>query len=214
MELKHYNNMRLTIGISVILFSFLSLLFGLIGEHFGINPTYWWISISDTYHGNSKAIMISTLTIASFFFCTYPGYDWKDRIINLISGIGCMGIILFPCNNPAMDPELRIGLLCLKSPVSMGFHLGFTILAFIGFFINEMFLFTKSTGEKTKKKKIRNRIYRICASCIILCAAILITHTIFNIGPMNTIMIAEMIALVPCGFAWLVKGYAFKFLND
>lgn len=209
-EKKQYIMQRRIIGFMVILLAPLSVLFGLIGCK--TNPSGWWYSISATYYANSKIIMIGIITISAFFFCTYKGYDWRDRVVNLISGIGLFGILVFPCY---IEGYTNVGLFNLSVAVSDKIHSALALIAFLGFFVNEMFIFTLNNGEITKEKKRRNLIYRIC-SCGVLVAAILIALGNFPSVkmPKNTVWIAELVALVPCGFAWLVKGEALSFLND
>lgn len=210
-EKRHYIWQRRMIGVFVLLLAPLSVLFGLIGAKY--NPAGWWHSISDTYYSNSSIIMVSIVAIASFFFCTYAGYDWRDRVINLISGLGFFGLLVFPCGTEALAGT-RVGLFCLPIEISGPIHLTFAFIAFGGFFVNEMFLFTLSENEITDGKKKRNRVYRICACSMFVAFALILMNNFFDFMPANTIWIAEFIALTGCGIAWLVKGEALKFLND
>ncbi len=209
-EKNQYIWQRRVIGVLVLLLAPLSVLFGLIGIAY--NPAGWWHSISDTYYANSIMIMASIISISSFFFCTYAGYDWRDRVVNLMSGIGLAGLLFFPCANEGMAGA-HVGLFCLPVAVSSVIHNTCAITAFLGFFLNEMFLFTLGGGEKTTGKKRRNITYRICASTIIV-AAVLLVLQMFVPMPPNTTWIAEFIALTGCGIGWLIKGEALSFFND
>lgn len=213
-EKNQYIWQRRVMGIMVLALAPLSVLFGLIGLNY--NPEGWWYSISDTYYANSQMVMTFIISVSSFFFCTYAGYDWRDRVVNLMSGIGLLGLLLFPCNNKGVAEAGEIAGMFLLTPKLSGLiHNCFASLSFIGFFINEMFLFTLGGNEISAGKKKRNIIYRICASTVIV-ACILLALKKFNFVPMpcNTTWIAEFIALTGCGIAWLVKGEALKFLND
>lgn len=209
-EKKQYIVQRRVMGILVMLLAPLSILFGLIGIN--TNPEGWWHSISDTWYANSQVIMAVIIAISAYFFCTYGGYDWRDRVVNLMSGIGLFGILVFPCGNEGTNG--LVGLFNLPINISSKIHVAFALLAFTGFFINEGFLFTISSGELTKEKKKRNFIYRLAAFCIIPVAAVLIILANLNIGPKNMVWIAELVALEPCGLAWLVKGETLSILND
>ena len=203
---------RRVMGVMILALAPLSILFGLIG--WNNNPEGWWYSISDTYYANSMMIMAFIISVSSFFFCTYAGYDWRDRIVNLMSGIGLLGLLLVPCCNEGVAAAgTRVGLFGLTSEVSGPIHNCLDLLSFLGFFINEMFLFTLGGNEISPGKKKRNMIYRICASTVIV-ACILLVLKNFVPMPRNTAWIAEFIALTGCGIAWLVKGEALKFLND
>lgn len=211
-EKNQYIWQRRVMGVMVLALAPLSILFGLIGWNY--NPEGWWYSISDTYYANSMMIMASIISISAFFFCTYAGYDWRDRVVNLISGIGLFGLLLVPCHNEGMAAiGARVGLFGLTSEVSGNIHNILALMAFLGFFVNEMFLFTLGGNEVTPGKKKRNIVYRSCASTVIVaCVLLVLEH--FVPMPRNTAWIAEFIALTGCGVAWLVKGEALKFLND
>ena len=211
-EKNQYIWQRRVMGVMIIALAPLSILFGLIGWKY--NPDGWWHSISDTYYANSQMIMAFIISVSSFFFCTYAGYDWRDRVVNLMSGIGLLGLLLFPCYNEGVAAAgARVGLFNLPIELSGTFHFYFALLAFLGFFINEMFLFTLGGNEVSPGKKKRNMIYRICA-CTVIVACILLVLKSFVKMPANTIWFAEIIALTGCGVAWLIKGEALKFLND
>lgn len=212
-ELEHYKWMRRVMGISVILLPILPILAGLIGSY---NPPNWWNSISATYHTNANGVMVSLLAISAFFFCTYPGYDWRDRVVNFLSGLSLFIIILFPCGDPNLELGGRIGLFDLTPKASANVHNITAFFLFATLFINVRFLFTLSNGEKTEEKEKRNLVYKIASYCIIPTAAIVIVLSIVwpNTFPHWFTLVAEALALIPCGFAWLVKGEAIKALND
>lgn len=203
--------MRRVIGVMIILLCPLSVLFGLFGIN--VNPEGWWYSVSDTYYATSAPVMISIIAICSFFMCTYNGYDIFDRIVNVISGLGLAVLVLFPCKNKGLNLA-DVGIFQLPSNISSICHLAGTYTAFIGFFINVMFLFTKHGNELTENKKKRNLIYRICGMSIPVVTILIILHNINIITLPNTIWIAEFIALTACGIAWLVKSEAIAKLND
>lgn len=212
-EKQQYITQRRTMGILVLLLAPLSVLLGLFG--LSANPDGWWYSISDTFYASSKVVMIGIISVSAYFFCTYKGYSWKDRVVNLMSGIGLFGLLLFPCKNEGLAGA-TVGLFNLPIAISGGIHNTCAILAFVGFFLNEMFIFTLNKGEMTKEKKRRNIIYRICASGVPLAAVglILSNTPLKDVLPPNMIWISEAVALGTCGFAWLVKGEALTFLND
>lgn len=211
-EKNQYIWQRRVMGVMILALAPLSILFGLIGWKY--NPEGWWHSISDTYYANSQMVMAFIISVSSFFFCTYAGYDWRDRVVNLMSGIGLLGLLLFPCHNEGLAAVgARVGLFNLPIELSGIIHTCFALLSFLGFFINEMFLFTLGGNEISPGKKKRNMIYRICACTVIVACILLVLKNFVNM-PANTTWIAEIIVLTGCGVAWLVKGEALKFLND
>jgi predicted membrane channel-forming protein YqfA (hemolysin III family) len=72
---------------------------------------------------------------------------------------------------------------------------------------NSFFLFTKSTGEMTKKKKIRNIIYRICGVGMIASFLILL-FPYFRIQ----VWLVETIALFFFGISLLTKADIYPWL--
>ena len=76
------------------------------------------------------------------------------------------------------------------------------------------FLFTKSNGELTKQKKIKNIIYRICGVGMIATFSLFLLDFIpgFNFPALTWLI--EAIALFFFGTSWLVKADTFKFLSD
>ena len=75
-----------------------------------------------------------------------------------------------------------------------------------------LFLFTKSKGPVTTKKKQRNRVYRVCGIVILIAIAgipILGIDSIWEqIKFLKPTFVLETIALVAFGISWLTKGEA------
>lgn len=217
-EKQHYLWQRRTIAIITFLMTPLSVLFGLIGAD--TNPAGWWYSISDTYWSNSIFVMMWCISISSFFFITYKGYDVKDRIVNIITGIGLMFVLIFPSENEGiyeMGKTIpyfsKIGLFQLPMNVSKIFHYTGALTAFFMMFINVTFLFTLGKDEISKQKKTRNIIYRVCGILIIIGIVAMIAGKLFIPIP-NLTWIAELVILTACSLAWFIKGESLKFLND
>jgi hypothetical protein len=217
-EKQHYLWQRRTIAIVIFLLAPLSVLFGFIGAD--TNPAGWWHSISDTYYANSVFIMMWCISISSFFFITYKGYDIRDRIVNIITGIGLIFVLIFPCENEGvieMGKTIpyfsKVGLFHLPISISKIFHYTGALTTFGAMFINVTFLFTLGKDEITEQKKIRNIIYRICGIVIAIGIGAMIAGVLF-IPIDNFVWIAEFVILTACSLAWLIKGESLKFLND
>lgn len=188
------------------------LLFGLFG--ISQNLPEWYKSISSTYYANSKMFMIGLLYAIAVFFISYRGYDWKDRTCAIIEAISALGIIVFPCQTPAI-PEY-IGLFCLPITVSNIFHCICASVLFITFDFNVLVLFRKSGPEPTEKKKLRNIIYFICGIIIFIFMVLQALSTKFSFFPswFPTTWFNEFMMLEAFGFAYLVKSEAIAKLND
>ena len=86
-------------------------------------------------------------------------------------------------------------------------------LGIVLFPCNSIFLFTKSGETQTDRKRIRNIIYRVCGYGMLALEIVLAVFMLCKV-PKFTVMIIEILLLSLFGFAWLVKGRAFPFLND
>lgn len=117
-------------------------------------------SISATWYTNACTVFMIVLGSASVLLISYKGYEKIDDILLTCSGIAGLGICLFPCSISSVKGE--VGTFLLDSEISNTFHFVFAIAFFGLLAYNSFFLFTKGTGEQTKKKKIRNVIYRVC----------------------------------------------------
>ena len=207
---------QMILGILCILLAPLCILFGLFGD----NPDKWYMSISATYYANSNMFMIGELVAIGIMFLSYHGYDKKDAIVSSIQGIGALGIVAFPCmlgdgNN---DFFKQVGILGFPMDISHKLHVISVCLLCGTFWINLMFLFTLSNGNITKKKKIRNLIYRICGVIVIIGLLTLIFGNLICKSLSNDwfpiTLISEFIMFVPFGFSYMVKSECFKCFND
>lgn len=201
---EHYRSARWTIAWLCLLLPFLSILFGFVGVLQGYIPNpNWWHSISDTYYANSKAIMIGILSITTFYFATYKGYDVRDRIVNCLSALFAAGVALFP--NKGVDGLIQL-------PYSTGnlIHCICAVALYATFLFNCFWLF-RLGGSNTKEKKIRNRFYFGSGIGIVIA-----TIFIFGCGSLglskyipNYVWVGETIAQISYAIAWFVKSGRF-----
>lgn len=117
-------------------------------------------SISATWYTHACTVFMIILGSASILLMCYQGYEKKDDIINTVTGIAGLGICLFPCGVKGEGPI--VGTFQIPMNISEIIHSGCAFVFFGLLSINSIFLFTKSSGIPTTKKKIRNIIYRIC----------------------------------------------------
>ena len=151
---------------------------------------------------------------AGILLINYKGYDKTDDITATIAGIFGILICLFPMTY-IPDPATKTGVLHLPSNISNIFHcisafVFFATLAFMSFF-----LFTKTSGEMTKQKKIKNIIYRVCGVGMLAAFLLMLIQFIPGFPKENNLTwIVEAIALFFFGFSWIVKSDAIPFLQD
>lgn len=167
---------------------------------------------SSVYIESGKILFNGILISAGLFLIYYEGYEKIDSIVNTIIGIAIILITVFP--TPPDYPFVgNIGLLFLPQNISGIFHYIFAGTAFLGLALNSIFLFTRSSGEKTKRKKIRNAIYITCGLIMILCLIFMVA--LKTVVQWNYWVLAwETVFMLTFGVSWLVKGEAITFFND
>lgn len=170
----------------------------------------WPQSISITYYSlYSVGAFMIILGSAGILLINYKGYDKLDDIINTVTGIFGLCICLFPMVYRVDGVAVQTGIFHLPSDISNYFHSASAFIFFSLLAFNSMFLFTKSSGEMDKKKKIRNIIYRVCAVGMLASFPLLLIPS--SVIP-NITWIVEMIALTFFGISWLTKANCYKFL--
>lgn len=162
-------------------------------------------SISITYYYEPTIVpFMIILGSASILLICYEGYEKIDDIINTITGIAGLGICLFPCYT--WQDEI-VGTFQLSNTLSNWIHNICALVFFVLLAYNVLFLFTKSSGIKTRNKKIRNFIYRICGIGMLVS---MICLFIFN--GYSVIWWVEAIALMFFGIAFLTKADIYPWL--
>lgn len=134
---------------------------------------------------------------ASITLISYKGYELIDDIILTLAGIAGFLICIFPCRGYCVADAALCSMVHNISAIVF-----FSLLAY-----NSFFLFTKSTGQMTTKKKIRNIIYRICGIGMIAAFGIMLLPA-FRIR----IWLVETIALFFFGVSFLTKADIYPFL--
>lgn len=130
-------------------------------------------SISATWYTNACTPFMIILGAASILLICYKGYTVVDDVLLTCSGIAGLLICLFPCYVQGASKEVGTFLIDIYKSHTIHCAAAFVFFGLLAF--NSLFLFTKSSGEKTRNKKIRNAIYIMCgvgmlASFLILLA--------------------------------------------
>lgn len=168
-------------------------------------------SISHYYYTIMGDVFVGTLCAFGIFLITYKGYTKTDNVASNLAGLFAICIALFPTYENS-DFQCCIYNLPIND-FRTGVHYGSAALFFIALAFMSFFLFTKSSGDKTPQKIIRNRIYRICAIVIVMSIILIFMyHNITSIqnkfSEYQVVFWLESIALFAFGFSWLVKGEA------
>jgi hypothetical protein len=208
------NKLRKTLGILGILLPILTIVFSIFGfKYFGV-PIFIE-NISSSHYFNSYLFFEGILLSVGLFLIHYDGYDIGDKTLTTIAGIGAIITCFFPyqpLNALITNPW---NFIMLDPSITMYFHMVGALTFFVCLFIMECFRFTKTSGELTKEKIIRNKIYTVCGWItllgILVCVPIDNIPQVFHLkriylGPFGFGMIGEMVSLWAFGIAWLIKG--------
>ena len=196
--------LRQTLGILGILLPILNLFFGLTFCA-GYNPAGSLTSISATYYSGQSIIFTGLMFGVGLFFLCYKGYDIKDRICSILTGIAAFVLVLFPCDLPGATNR---NFLMLPMEVTKYFHYIGALVFFLSLAYIILFQFTKTSeinlNRKSRKWK-RNILYRVCG--IIMLAGLILGFTarLWSQWP-YWVFTGETIALWNFGIAWLCKG--------
>jgi hypothetical protein len=166
---------------------------------------YFPASISATWYTNACTVFMIVLGSASFLLISYKGYDLIDDILLTGSGISGLGVCLFPC--AITQAHEKVGTFLIDNQISNILHCIFAVIFFGLLAYNSIFLFTKTNGEITKKKKARNIIFRACGIGMIVSFAILLLPNF----PIK-MWLTEAIALFFFGISFLTKANIYSWL--
>lgn len=166
---------------------------------------YFPDSISSTWYTNACTPFMIILGSASFLLISYKGYEPIDDILLTLSGIAGLGICLFPCAVP--EASGKVGTFMIDESISNIIHFACAIVFFGLLSYNSIFLFTKCSANMTKKKKIRNIIYRVCGVGMIASFLILLLPEFYI-----QIWLVETIALFFFGISFLTKADIYPWL--
>lgn len=175
-------------------------------------------SISATYYlAPTVTPFMIILGAAGVLLISYKGYDKHDDIICTLAGLFALCICLFPCATedlivhwPTLNLPTVVGTFQLPENVSSIVH-NISAIVFFGLLAyNSFFLFTKSSGKMTDKKRKRNIIYRVCGIGMIASFVFIIPVSIFEIW--GGIWLIEAVALAFFGISWLTKADTYTWL--
>ena len=170
---------------------------------------HWACSISETYYLYETAAPVFAIILgaASILLIAYKGYETIDDVINTLAGIFGLGILIFPtyATSAMSEHYPLVGTFCIHQNTSAIIHLVCAVVFFGFLSFNSLFLFTKSNGNMTKEKKIRNIIFRVCGVGMLASFALLLI-------PNWAIKIwaVEALALAFFGISWLTKANCYK----
>lgn len=166
---------------------------------------YFPASISATWYTNASTVFMIILGAASILLICYKGYEKIDDITLTLAGIAGLGICLFPTWTSG-EVQL-VGTFLIDKGLSSSIHNICAIVFFALLSYNSIFLFTKGEECPTKKKKIRNIIYRVSGIGMIASFLILLLPS-FHIK----VWLMETIALFFFAISFLTKADIYPWL--
>ena len=166
---------------------------------------YFPRSISATWYTNACTPFMIILGAASILLICYKGYTRVDDVLLTCSGIAGLFICLFPCSIPEVSGE--VGTFLIDKKISAIIH-NVSAITFFGLLsYNSFFLFTKSSGDMTRNKKIRNVIYRVCGVGMVASFGLFLLPDFY----IKTWLI-ETVALFFFGVSFLTKADIYPWL--
>ena len=166
-------------------------------------------SISSYYHTDIGDVFVGTLCVIGFFLLSYRGYERKDDIAGDLACLFAIGVALFP-TTPELDKSWIAEIFGLV-------HFAFAAAFFLMLTYFSLCLFTKKNPHKapTRRKLIRNRVYRTCGFTMLACILLIAVYGLLlpddletALHPYKPVFWLESIAVVAFGFSWLTKGEA------
>ncbi len=173
----------------------------------------WQPTISDYVDTVMGGAFIGILCAIGVFLYFYVGYEPdrdkprflpSDNLAGNLGGLFAIGVALFPTTS-------SVGFV-------QGVHVVSATLLFLTLAYFAIWQFTKSGGEQTPEKLLRNRIYRSCGVTILVCIALIAIYGLFlrdtRVGDVRPVFWLESIAMWAFGIAWFVKGEGLAPVND
>ena len=204
-RLISYQTLRKAVGWLGVLLPFSMLA----GNYFLKGCTCIQDTISNYVYTVTGSLFIGILCADALFLIVYKGYDKRDALWTNAAGILALGIAFLPTNDDSADSCAIIHL--PYSTTRNMVHYTCAASFFLSLAYISLFLFTKSTGVKTKQKIKRNRVYRVCGVTIIIAIALIALYGLIHqagsrLSRIKPIFWLETIALLAFGISWLVKG--------
>lgn len=164
-------------------------------------------SISHYYYTIMRDVYVGVLFAIAIFLISYRGYNPVDNITTTLAGIFAICVALFPTTQN-QDHTCAVYYID-HCDIRVYIHYGSAVLLFLTLAVISFFLFSR--GAKSKRKKIRNYIYRTCGILLMLSVVLIsLIRTIPAIENALTqykpVFWIEWLGLTAFGISWLIKG--------
>jgi hypothetical protein len=173
-------------------------------------------SISHYYYTITGHWFVGILCAVAMFLISYKGYNLIDNIVSSVAGFAAVFIAFFPTNMLKKVPVTIVNDGCLlfslpENGIRNTVHYVSSGIFFCALAYMSIFLFTKSHGEKTKEKTIRNEVFRTCGVIIISSIVLITLYGFFGesndrLSELKPVFWLEWLGLFAFGISWLVKA--------
>ena len=215
--LSNQDTLRKLVGILGVLLPILLFVFLFIDTNYA-SPLE---SISHYYYTRVCGVFMIVVSLLAIFLLIYKGEEPIDFYISFIAGIFALFVILFPTSNITTicsDPEKRYSVTLLNvSDFRFHFHYTAAAIFLLCLAFMSLFLFTKSKKppeKRTPKKKLRNKIYRVCGVIMVLALLVIFIGFLRIINDdfytkHHLTFWMESLAIESFGISWLTKSELF-----
>jgi hypothetical protein len=164
----------------------------------------WPGSISAYYYTDMRNVFVGALCALAVFLFSYR-YQKADNYLSTAAAVLVLGVAWFPTatEGPTSSGE----------DVVRGIHLACAFLFFVILAIFSLRIFTKSHGRYTRRKRQRNRLYRICGWTIVTALVGAVANAAaerwidrYPLQDGNALFWLETTMVWAFGVSWLVKG--------
>jgi hypothetical protein len=177
-------------------------------------------SISHYYYTRAYGVFVICVSLLAIFLLVYKGEGLMDYYLSSLAGFSALCVVLFPTGNLCGLEGGRFDNVTVTILTNSAFRSGFHYLSaaiFLGSLaMMSLCLFTRSDtppSKRPKSKRIRNRIYRVCAGIMFLAMIVIllgnISDTVIDSSFYNKYSLTfwmEALAVEAFGVSWIVKG--------
>lgn len=215
--LTSQGSLRVLVGLLGVLLPLLLLLVTYIDARYS-SPLY---SISHYYFTRASSIFVIILSLLAVFLLIYKGKEPIDFYVSSIAGIFALCVVLFPTSTISEklpDADHIYSMTVFRANTArVIFHYVSAAIFLSCLAYMAIFIFTRSDSEpreRTRNKRRRNRIYRVCGVIMLIAILIILANVLKIISDdvftnYHITFWMETIAVESFGFAWLVKAQVF-----
>jgi hypothetical protein len=192
-----YWALRRSVGAIGVALPFVLAIGGMVAFDVGLQS-----SISAYYYTGMRDVFVGSMCAVGVFLLSYR-FGKLDDVLGDVAGVSAIGLALFPTAAAGASGWERAAGVA---------HFVFAAVFFGALAIFSLVLFTRSGGDETPRKLLRNWIYRVCGWTIVACIVLAVVTGLLLDGTVKAelkpLFWLETVAILAFGVSWLVKGEA------